>query len=75
MDRLIIYRLPVDGDIHHVADKLEVHHGADGRSEGGTDCFSLTVEIITSQNQMYVVESVIKCMLRAWLVRCWCDCE
>ena len=47
MDRLIIYRLPVDGDVHHVADKLEVDHGADGRGEGGTDCFSLTIENIT----------------------------
>ena len=58
MDLLIIYCLPVDGDVHHVADKLEVHHGADGRSEGGAYCFSLTVGNITFQNQMYVLWKV-----------------
>ena len=42
--------LPVDGDVHHVADKLEVDHGADGRSEGGADCFSLTVGNNTIRN-------------------------
>ena len=56
MDRLIIYRLPVDGDVHDVADKLEVHHGADGRGEGGADCFSLTVE-----NMYYISKSNVCC--------------
>ena len=58
MDLLIIYCLPVDGDVHHVADKLKVDHGADGRSERGADCFSLTVGNITFQNQMYVLWKV-----------------
>ena len=58
MDRLIVYCLPVDGDVHHVADKLEVDHGADGRSEGGADCFSLTIEKFTFQNQIYMLWKV-----------------
>ena len=64
--------LPVDGDVHHVADKLEVHHGADGRSEGGADCFSLTIENISFQNQMYVCcGKCHKMYVASMLVRCW----